>query len=330
MAQTRTLITGGAGFIGSHLADALLARGDRVEVLDDLSTGRAVNLARHADNPALSIRVASVCDENTVDAMVAASDRVFHLAAGVGVRLLAEQPASMLDDNVRGTAAVLASCARHGKPVLVASSSEVYGKSRVLPQHEDADIVLGPPGESRWSYACSKAVGEYLSLAHHQVNGLAVVVARFFNTVGPRQRSRYGMVIPRFIRQAESGVPITVYGDGRQTRCFCHVKDTVAAAIALLETPAAVGRVVNVGSTERVTIRELANLVKRLSASRSEIVTIPFEDAYRPGFNDMRDRQPDLERLASLTGLRPARGLHEIVADTLADFRRANGTDVAG
>jgi UDP-glucose 4-epimerase len=330
MAQTRTLITGGAGFIGSHLADALLARGDQVLVIDDLSTGRRSNLSGHANNPALAMRVASVCDEVALDPWVAASDRVFHFAAGVGVRLLAEQPARMLDDNVRGTAAVLASCARHGKPVLVASSSEVYGKSRILPQREEADIVLGPPVESRWSYACSKAVGEYLALAHHHVSDLPVVVARLFNTVGPRQRGRYGMVIPRFVRQAESGAPITVYGDGRQTRCFCHVKDTVAAAIALLETPAAAGRVVNVGSTERVTIRELANLVKRLSGSRSEIVTVPFEDAYRPDFDDMRDRQPDLDRLASLTGLRPARGLHEIVTDVIAHVRQASGADDAG
>ena len=330
MAQSTTLITGGAGFIGSHLVDLLLARGERVLVIDDLSTGRLVNLAAHADHPALTVTVGSIRDAARLDALVAGADRVFHLAAGVGVRLLAERPAAMLEDNVCGTAAVLASCAAHRKPVLVASSSEVYGKSTRLPQEEEADVVLGPPHQLRWSYACSKAVGEYLALAHGRDHGLRVVVARFFNTVGPRQRGRYGMVIPRFVRQALAGDPLTVYGDGRQTRCFCHVQDTVAAAAALLETPGAAGQVVNVGSAERVTILELARIVKTLAGSRSEIVHLPFEDAYRPGFDDMRDREPDLSRLQALIGFRPARPLREIVDDTIRFVRTAgdaNGAD---
>ena len=327
MAQRRTLITGGAGFIGSHLAEHLLDRGDHVAVVDDLSTGRLENLAACADRPEFSMTIASVCDEDRVDALVSLSDRVVHLAAGVGVRLLAEEPARFLDGNVRGTAAVLSSCVRHNTSVLLASSSEVYGKSRRLPQREDADIVLGPPTESRWSYACSKAVGEYLGLAHHRTSGLPVFVARLFNTVGPRQRARYGMVIPRFVRQALKGEPITVYGDGLQTRCFCHVLDTVAGLTALLETPQAIGQIVNVGGEERVTIGELARLVKDVAGSDSEIVTVPFSDAYRPDFDDMRDRQPDLSRLQSLTGFRPSRRLREIVEDAIAHFRDVGDPD---
>ncbi len=327
MAQRRTLITGGAGFIGSHLAEHLLERGDQVVVLDDLSTGRKENLAACAGRSELSMTIGSVCDQDRVDELVSLSDRVFHLAAGVGVRLLADEPARLLDRNVRGTAAVLSSCARHETPVLLASSSEVYGKSRRLPQREDADIVLGPPTESRWSYACSKAVGEYLGLAHHRKTELPVFVARLFNTVGPRQRGRYGMVIPRFVGQALRGEPITVYGDGRQTRCFCHVLDSVAGLTALLDAPQAVGKVVNVGCDERVTIGDLARLVRDLAGSDSEIVTVPFSDAYRPDFDDMRDRQPDLSRLESLTGFRPSRRLREIVEDTIAHFRDAGDPD---
>jgi UDP-glucose 4-epimerase len=329
MTQRRVLITGGAGFIGSHLTDRLLAQGDHVEVVDDLSTGRLENLAAHADNPALAVTVGTICDKDRMEALVARCDRVFHLAAGVGVRMLADEPARMLDENVRGTATLLTACARHGRPVLVASSSEVYGKSSLLPQREDADVVLGPPAESRWSYACSKAVGEYLALAHHRVSSLPAVVVRLFNTVGPRQRGRYGMVIPRFVRQAERGEPITVFGDGTQTRCFCHVEDTVSALAALLDVPQAAGQVVNVGSEERVTIGELARLVRQLSGSRSDIVHVPFEEAYRPGFDDMRDRQPDLSRLTALTGLSATRGLREIVEDTIAHYRTVGDPDAS-
>lgn len=323
MAKRLTLITGGAGFIGSHLVDYLLARGDRVVVLDDLSTGCLDNIAEHVNDDALELTTGAVTDEATVAPLVEACDRVFHLAAGVGVRLLADEPARMLDENVRGTATVLACCARDQTPVLIASSSEVYGKSVVLPQSESADIVLGPPTEPRWSYACSKAVGEYLAHAYYRTQSLPVVVARFFNTVGPRQRGRYGMVIPRFIAQAEAGESITVYGDGAQTRCFCHVHDNVAAATALLETPAAYGQTVNLGGEERVTITALARLVKEMTHSVSEIVNIPFESAYQPGLDDMQDRQPDISRLVALTGLRPARNLRQILNDTIEHRRMA-------
>mgnify|MGYP001824089054 FL=1 len=330
MANNRTLITGGAGFIGSHLVDALLARGERVTVVDDLSTGRRENLQAHSNQPDLSLIEGSVCDRQLVDDLVADCDRVFHLAAGVGVRKLAEGPAELLEENAIGTAVLLGSCVRHRRPVLIASSSEVYGKSYELPQREGGDITLGPPQETRWSYACSKAVGEYLALAHHRSDGLPVVVARLFNTVGPRQRGRYGMVIPRFIQQAEAGAPITVYGDGSQTRCFCHVRDTVAALIALLETPDAAGQVVNVGSAERVTIEALATRIREMTGSASEVATQPFESAYGPDMEDMRDRQPDLSRLFELTGSRPGTSLDEILQDSIDHFRQFGDPDAAG
>lgn len=321
MKNRRTLITGGAGFIGSHLVDYLLARGDQVLVLDDLSTGRADNLAHHVGNPSLDVTIGSVTDPETVASLVGDCNRVFHLAAGVGVRLLADEPGKMLDENVHGTATVLRCCARAGTPVLLASSSEVYGKSPALPQHESADVVLGPPTELRWSYACSKAVGEYLAHAYHRTVSLPVVVVRFFNTVGPRQRGRYGMVIPRFLAQAEAGKPITVYGDGTQTRCFCHVGDSVQAATALIENPEAFGQTVNVGSRGRVTMDALARLVKEMTNSTSEIINVPFETAYRPGLNDIQHREPDISRLVELTGLRPARSLHQILADIIVHRR---------
>ena len=321
MAKRLTLVTGGAGFIGSHLVDHLIERGDRVLVVDDLSTGRTHNLATHEYNPDVELVRASVTDEAVIAPLVERSDRVFHLAAGVGVRLLADEPARMLDENLRGTANVLACCASDNTPVMIASSSEVYGKSVDLPQSENANIVMGPPEESRWSYAVSKAAGESLALAYHRSQGLPVVVARFFNTVGPRQRGRYGMVIPRFLAQAEVGEPIIVYADGSQTRCFCHVLDTVAATSALLDTTAAFGEVVNVGTEERVSINELAALVKDMTGSDSEIAHLPFEVAYRPGLADMQDRQPDLSKLYGLVGFKPARTLREILVDTI-EYRR--------
>ncbi len=322
MAQTRTLITGGVGFIGSHLVDYLLSRGDQVVVLDDLSTGCVENLDHLGSEANLELAIGSITDEKHVASLVKTCDRVFHLAAGVGVRLLADNPVEMLETNVRGTAIVLRCCAQAGTPVLIASSSEVYGKSRALPQHESADLTLGPPTELRWSYACSKAIGEHLALAYHRTESLPVVVVRFFNTVGPRQRGRYGMVIPRFLAQAEAGAPITVYGDGSQTRCFCHVIDSVHAATALLENPESFGQTVNLGSQRRVTIDTLARLVKEMTASASEIVYVPFETVYHAGLEDMQDREPEIELLVELTGIRPSGDLKRILADTIADWRR--------
>lgn len=327
MAKRHTLVTGGAGFIGSHLVDHLVEGGDRVTIVDDLSTGRPHNLAPHESDPNVEFMLASVTDEAALAPLIARSDRVFHLAAGVGVRLLADEPARMLDENVRGTANVLACCARDNTPVMIASSSEVYGKSVDLPQRESANVVMGPPEESRWAYAISKAAGESLALAYHRSQGLPVVIVRFFNTVGPRQRGRYGMVIPRFMAQAEAGEPITVYADGRQTRCFCHVLDTVAATSALLETTAAFGEVVNVGTEERVSIDELALLIKDMTGSASEIVHLPFETAYQPGLADMQDRQPDLSKLHRLVGFKPARTLRTIIEDTMEYRRLAHDPD---
>ena len=295
--------------------------------MDDLSTGRRENLHAHRDHPDLSLIEGSVCDRQLVDPLVDNCDRVFHLAAGVGVRRLADGPAALLEENALGTAVLLRSCVRNRTPVLITSSSEVYGKSCELPQREGGNIMLGPPQETRWSYACSKAVGEYLALAHHRSDGLPVVVARLFNTVGPRQRGRYGMVIPRFIQQAEAGAPITVYGDGSQTRCFCHVRDTVAALIALMEAPAASGKVVNVGSAERVSIETLATRIKEMTGSASDIATQPFEAAYGADMEDMHDRQPDLTRLFELTGRRPRTTLDEILTDAIAHFRQFGDPD---
>ena len=268
--MTTILITGGAGFIGSHLADHCLSEGGRVLVIDDLSAGRLDNLACHSGNADLEIVTHSVIADSMLDDFVKRSDRVFHLAAGVGVRQLNEAPDRVLCSNLNSTVAVLQSCARYQRPVFIASSSEVYGQSRALPQQEDGKLIYGPPTELRWSYACSKAVGEFLAQAYHRRRGLPVVTARFFNTVGPRQSGQYGMVVPRFINQALAGKPITVYGDGSQTRCFCHVTDIVRAAAKLMDTSTAYGEIVNLGSNDQVTIEALAELVKEMTGSASD------------------------------------------------------------
>lgn len=319
-----TLITGGAGFIGSHLAELLLDAGERVLVVDDLSSGRTQNLPA-ADDGRLELHEMSVLDEEALRALVARADRVFHLAAAVGVKLIVSDPLRVYDVNVRGTAAVLGACARQGRPVFVASSSEVYGKSKHIPYAEHDDIVLGPTSRSRWSYACSKAMGEFLARAYFTKHGLPVVAARIFNTAGPRQTGRYGMVVPRFVTQALAGEPITVYGDGSQSRCFCHVADLVSAIAALLETPRAYGEIVNLGGVAPVTIGALAERVKALSASSSEIVHVPFEEAYEAGFEDMQDRRPDVGKARDLVGFAPRRGLDDILADAIAYHRGQRG-----
>jgi UDP-glucose 4-epimerase len=296
------LVTGGAGFIGSHLCEALLARGHRVIALDDLSTGRRDNIAHLEANGRFLLTVGSIADRAQLDPLVAGTDAVFHLAAAVGVRLVVENPARTIETNVLGTAAVLESASTYTKPVLLTSSSEVYGKSAKVPFSENDDLVFGNTGIGRWSYGCSKAVGEYLALAFARETRLPVIIARLFNTVGPRQTGKYGMVLPTFVRQALKGEPLTVHGDGTQRRCFCAVADVVAALIALLENPASAGQVVNIGSEEEISIGELAERVRALAGSSSPIVQVPYDQAWDDQFEDMQRRVPNLDRVRALIG----------------------------
>ncbi len=319
MAESLTyLITGGAGFIGSHLSDALLAAGQRVLVIDDLSTGRYANVAHHAGNPRFHFARASIRDEIVLDRLASQADVIVHLAAAVGVQLIVQQPVHTIETNVMGTEAVLKAALRYGSRVLIASTSEVYGKGSRIPFAEDDDVLLGPSSKSRWSYAASKMVDEFLALAYRDEYGLEVVPVRLFNTVGPRQTGRYGMVIPRFVGQALAGEPITVYGDGQQSRCFCAVSDVVAALAGLSTAPEAPGRVYNVGSEEETTIMALAELVRELTGSRSPIVTVPYAEAYVPGFEDMQRRVPDTTRIQALLGWRPRLSLQETLQSVIA------------
>jgi nucleoside-diphosphate-sugar epimerase len=317
----RTLVTGGAGFIGSHLAEALAARGDEVTVLDDLSTGREENLRILGAGRGFRFVRGDIREHETVARAAEGCGAVFHLAAAVGVRLIVEQPVRSIETNIHGTENVLRLAADRGLPVLIASSSEVYGKGVRCPFAEDDDIVLGPTTVTRWSYAAGKAVDEFLALAHHKEHGTRAVIARFFNTVGPRQVGRYGMVIPRFVEQALGGGPISVYGDGTQTRCFGYVGEVVRACIALLETPAASGRVFNVGSPHEVSVNDLAEKVRALVDPSCAIERIPFEVAYGPGFEDLDRRVPSVERLKKTIGFTPEKRLDEFLPEIVADVR---------
>lgn len=319
----RVLITGGAGFIGSHLADAYLARGDEVTVLDDLSTGSMDNVRHLKKHPRFHYTIDSVHHSPVVAELVDWCDIVVHLAAAVGVKLIVESPVRTIETNVRGTEVVLAQANKKKRKVLVASTSEVYGLSDQVPFREDGPLVMGATTKGRWSYACSKAIDEFLALAYWREKRLPVVVTRFFNTVGPRQTGRYGMVIPTFVRQALSGRPITVHGDGSQTRCFCDVSDVVDAVIKLMDHPDAVGQVFNVGSTEEVSIAELAEVVKVAADSESEIVQIPYSEAYEDGFEDMPRRVPDTTKVGKLVGFRPTKTLDQIVERVIAFHRQA-------
>jgi UDP-glucose 4-epimerase len=310
----RVLITGGAGFIGSHLAGTLLAAGKQVTVLDDLSTGRLENVAPLADNPRFRSVVGSVIDRQVLDPLVRECELIVHLAAAVGVELVVREPVRTIETNVTGTEAVLAAALRHRVKILLASSSEVYGRGARQPLHENDDVVLGPSSRSRWAYAATKLVGEFLALAYHSHHGLPVVVFRLFNTVGPRQTGRYGMVVPRFVGQCLQGLPVTVYGDGEQCRCFCDVRDAVRAIAALAEHPGAVGRLFNVGGTEEITIRELALRVIDQTGSSSQIVTVPYDEAYAPGFDDMTRRLPDTSSIRDLVGWAPRIPLEQTIA----------------
>jgi UDP-glucose 4-epimerase len=314
----RNLVTGGAGFIGSHLCEWLLAQGQRVLAIDDFSTGRHENIAHLENHPLFTLICASITDETIVRECVAQVDRVYHLASAVGVRLIVEQPVRTIETIVHGTSVVLQACARYRRPVLITSTSEVYGKSNKVPFSEDDDLVIGPSFRRRWAYACSKALDEFLAMAYWHHSRLPVVIVRLFNTVGPRQTGQYGMVVPRFVRQALAGEPLTVYGDGTQTRCFCHVKDVVGALPKLMDLPEARGQVFNVGSQEEVSIRELAERVIQLTGSSSKIVFIPFEEAFGPDFEDMQRRVPDLRKVQQAIGYRPRYTLDDIIRDVAA------------
>jgi len=313
------LITGGAGFIGSHLAERLLERGDTVLLLDNLSTGSMENIRHLKKHNRMQYFLEPLENRQLLAELVDEADVIFHLAAAVGVKLIVESPVRTIETNVNGTQLVLEAACKKRKLVFTASTSEVYGKSTQVPFREDADLVLGPTTKGRWSYAASKALDEFLAISYWKEKKQPVVIARFFNTVGPRQTGRYGMVMPSFVGQALHGEPITVYGTGQQSRCFCDVRDTVEAVLRLVKTDAAVGEVVNIGNNHEVTIEELARQVKERTESSSPIQFIPYDQAYEPGFEDMFRRVPSLEKLERLTGFRPQTTLSEII-DRVAGY----------
>jgi UDP-glucose 4-epimerase len=326
----RALITGGAGFIGSHLAEALLARGERVTVIDDLSTGQLKNIEHLMADSRFEYAIDTITNAMVMDRLASECDVIFHLAAAVGVELIVHDPVHTIETNVLGTHAVLQAAARYRKKLLIASTSEIYGKSANIPFQEDDDRVLGPTTKARWSYSDSKAVDEFLGLAYHRQVGLPVVVFRLFNTVGARQTGQYGMVVPRFVRQALEGEAITVYGDGSQSRCFCNVSDTVRALVALSEHRGAVGEVFNVGNTQEVTILELAKRVLELTgrepSGEENLVFIPYDDAYEPGFEDMQRRVPDITKIKAHTGWEPRYDLDETLRQVIDYYRENVGT----
>jgi len=318
----RVLITGGAGFIGSHLSEALLERGDEVFILDNLSTGSIHNVVHLKTNPRFHYTIDTVANEPVVAELIDRCDIVVHLAAAVGVKLIVEQPVHTIETNVHGTEVVLKHANKKKRLVLVASTSEVYGKSTEVPFHEDADLVLGATTKHRWAYACSKMIDEFLALAYWKERKLPVIVVRLFNTVGPRQTGQYGMVIPNFVRQALAGQPITVFGDGTQSRSFTYVGDVVKAMVALIDEPRAIGQVFNIGNGHEITIGQLAAKVKQMTGSKSEIVLIPYDKAYEAGFEDMPRRVPDISRIQALVGYKPTVELEETLTRVIEHFRQ--------
>jgi len=322
----RVLITGGAGFIGSHLAEAYLERGDKVHLLDNLSTGSMDNIAHLKGRPGFGYTVESVTAVPVLAELVDQADVVLHLAAAVGVKLIVQSPVHTIETNIRGTEIILSLANKKKKPVLIASTSEVYGKASKVPFSEDDDLVMGPTIKGRWAYACSKAIDEFLAIAYFRERKLPVVVVRLFNTVGPRQTGQYGMVLPTFVKQALSGQPISVFGDGNQSRSFTYVGDVVGALIKLMETPAAVGQVFNVGNGKEISILELAKLVRDRTKSKSEIVFVPYEKAYEEGFEDMPRRVPDISKLQKLIGYRPTLDIAEIIERIVEHHRRTGST----
>jgi UDP-glucose 4-epimerase len=318
----RFLIRGGGGFIGSHLADTLLARGEEVFILDDLSTGSVENIRHLKQHGRFHYVFDSLQNKHLLAELIDESDIVLHLAAAVGVKLIVESPVRTIETNVYGTQLVLEAASKKKKLVFTASTSEVYGKNNQVPFHEDADLVLGPTTKGRWSYAASKALDEFLALSYWKEKKQPVVIARLFNTVGPRQTGRYGMVLPSFVNQALDGAPITVYGTGQQSRCFCDVRDAVEAILRLVMTQAAVGEVVNIGGDEEISMAGLAQLVKERAGSSSPITFVPYDLAYEPGFEDMPRRVPALEKLERLTGFRPRTTL-QAITDRVVDYYRS-------
>lgn len=319
--KTCALITGGAGFIGSHLAEYLIDQGQKVHVVDDLSTGSIENLDSLRKHPDFGHTVADVRDEPLLAELVDRADVVYHLAAAVGVRLIVENPVRTIETNIGCTEVILKLANKKRKKVVLASTSEVYGKTETVPFKEDNDLVMGPTKKARWSYACSKAIDEFLALAYHRSRGLPVVVARLFNTVGPRQTGRYGMVLPTFVRQALMGQDITVFGDGTQSRCFSYVGEVVRCLTALAACKEAEGKVVNVGSCLEISIGDLAKLVKKITQSDSKIVKVPYDQAYQQGFEDMARRMPDVSLLESLVGISPKMDISEIAGIVISYFR---------
>jgi UDP-glucose 4-epimerase len=317
----KALLTGGAGFVGSHLSEALLDRGDQVQVLDDLSTGSIDNIQHLKEREGFAYVIDSVMNERLTAELIDRADVVFHLAAAVGVKLIVEEPVRTIETNVHGTEVVLKHASKKGKLVVIFSTSEVYGKSMAIPFGEDADLVIGPTSKHRWAYACSKAIDEFLALAYWKERQLPVIVARLFNTVGPRQTGQYGMVIPNFVRQALTGAPITVFGDGQQRRAFGYVGDVVGALIELVHEPQSVGQVFNIGNTQEISILDLARRIKELTGSVSDIVLVPYDEAYEEGFEDMPRRVPDLTKISSLVGYAPTVGLDEILSIVIAHMR---------
>lgn len=314
--EGHVLVTGGAGFIGSHLVERLLAQGDSVVIVDDFSTGRPANLSSCHANSRLRVIRSKVSEFANLETLVSGAKYVYHLAAAVGVELVIKSPIHTIETNLRETEAVLEAASTSRTPVLLTSTSEVYGKSTKSEFTEEDDLVIGPPHLGRWSYACSKLMDEFLALAYAKERSLPVTIVRLFNTVGPRQTGQYGMVLPRFIQAAKTGQPLTVYGDGSQTRCFCYVSDTVEAILRLSATDAAVGEVVNVGGTEEISILELAHNVVSLLKSNSPVQMIPYQDAYDSGFEDMRRRRPGIAKLKRLTGFQPATSLSDVILMT--------------
>jgi UDP-glucose 4-epimerase len=316
----KVLITGGSGFIGSHLADAYIARGDEVVVIDDLSTGSIENIRHLKESPRFRYTVDSVQNQPVLAELIDSCDVVFHLAAAVGVKLVVESPVQTIETNIRGTEVVLSMANKKKKKVLIASTSEVYGLSEQVPFREDGNLVMGATTKGRWSYACSKAIDEFLALAYWREKKLPTVIVRLFNTVGPRQTGQYGMVIPTLVKQALSNRPLTVYGTGEQTRCFAYVRDVVGALMKLMEHPDAVGEVFNIGSTEEVSITRLAERIRAIAGSQSDIVYIPYSDAYEEGFEDMPRRVPDISKVRDLIGFTPQASLDRIIQEVVNYF----------
>jgi UDP-glucose 4-epimerase len=317
----KVLITGGAGFIGSHLCEKLLNAGNQVTALDNLSTGKYDNVVHLKENPNFNLVVGNILNEELVDKLCEKTDIIFHLAAAVGVDLIVKYPLESLTTNIKGSEIVLDMAQRYNKKVLITSTSEIYGKNINGPLQEDNDRILGSPLKSRWSYSTAKAVDEILAYVYWKEKGLPTIIVRLFNTVGPRQTGAYGMVIPRFVTQALKGEPLSVYGDGKQSRCFLHVQDAVNALIKLMQTPQAIGQVFNLGSQEEVTIKGLAQKVIQLTASNSRIIYIPYEQAYEEGFEDMQRRVPDINKIQKLIGYKPTQNLQDILIGVIEYFR---------